>query len=335
MPPQPPRTWPELVRLPANSETSDFPTLSGGPQPASNAGQSNWNSNILRQQPQPIQQRAPQQAQAPQPPQQQSHQQQQQQQQQQSQQQQQRVPSASLSQQSVDQQEDQRSQQASSDQSNGGGDEFPPLGVRTNGEAFEQANGLGGVTLRSPEDSQTQGSGQQTQLPFRETSNASTQAQQAPIGHPLTQTTSQQQQPQSILAAPVQPAAPSGGVKRYADMSEQEQWGLEALSAAYEARKNLESGQPVDETLPPIMRSAIFFGQDLSALGMDLDSLDPIYPTFTPFPAANSTGSTFDFHDRHTIPDFQLPGAYTVNNVPPLAGRVAALSDGNDFPAPS
>ena len=111
-------------------------------------------------------------------------------------------------------------------------------------------------------------------------------------------------------------------------MTEQEQWGLEALSAAYEARKNLESGQPVDETLPSIMRSAIFFGQDLSALGMDLDSIDPIYPTFTPFPAANSTVSTFDFHDRHTIPDFQLPGAYTVNNVPPLAGRVAALSDG-------
>jgi len=234
----------------------------------------------------------------------------------------------------MDQQEEQRTQQGSSDQSNGGGDEFPPLGVRTNGEAFEQGNVLGGVTLRSPDGSQTQGSGQQTQLPFRETSNASTQAQQAPIGHPLTQTTSQQQQPQSILAAPVQPAAPSGGVKRYADMTEQEQWGLEALSAAYEARKNLESGQPVDETLPPIMRSAIFFGQDLSALGMDLDSLDPIYPTFTPFPAANSTGSTFDFHDRHTIPDFQLPGAYTVNNVPPLAGRVAALSDGNAFPAP-
>lgn len=118
------------------------------------------------------------------------------------------------------------------------------------------------------------------------------------------------------------------GVKRYADMNEQEQWGLEALSAAYEARKNLENGQPVDETLPPIMRSAIFFGQDLGALGMDLDSQEPIYPTFTPFPAVNSTGSTFDFHDRNTVPDFQLPAAYTVNNVPPLAGRVAALSDG-------
>lgn len=141
-----------------------------------------------------------------------------------------------------------------------------------------------------------------------------------------------QQQPHSVLAAPQQPAAPTNGVKRYADMNEQEQWGLEALSAAYEARKNLESGQPVDETLPPIMRSAIFFGQDLSALGMDLDSIDPIYPTFTPFPAANSTGSTFDFHDRHTIPDFQLPAAYTVNNVPPLAGRVAALSDGKKSP---
>jgi len=111
-------------------------------------------------------------------------------------------------------------------------------------------------------------------------------------------------------------------------MTEQEKFGLEALSAAYEARKNLESGQPVDETLPPLMRSGIFFGQDLSALGMDLDSNDPIYPTFTPVPSANATGSTFDYHDRHTIPDFTLPAAYTVNNVPPLHGRVAALSDG-------
>lgn len=111
-------------------------------------------------------------------------------------------------------------------------------------------------------------------------------------------------------------------------MTESEKWGLEGLSAAYEARRNLESGAPVDETLPPIMRSGIFFGQDLSALGMDLDSLDPIYPTFTPFPAPSNSASAFDFHDRHTVPDFTLPAAYTVTNVPPLASRTAALSDG-------
>lgn len=143
-----------------------------------------------------------------------------------------------------------------------------------------------------------------------------------------------QQPPHSVLGAPQQPAAPTNGVKRYADMTEAEKFGLEGLSAAYEARKNLEAGLPVDETLPPIMRNPIFFGQDLSALGMDLDSNEPLYPTFTPFPAANSSGSAFDFHDRHTIPDFHLPPAYTVNNVPPLAGRVAALSDGTHASSP-
>jgi hypothetical protein len=178
----------------ANLFLSDFPSLSGGPQPASNTGQSSWNSNILRQpsaqQPQPIQQRAPQQPQQSQPlP------LSQQQVQSQSQQHQQRAPSASLSQQSAEQQDDQQAQQPTADQANGGGEEFPPLSVRTNGELFDQANGHGGVTLRSPdgpEGSQNQSNGQQTQLPFREASNAPAQAQQAPIGHPLTQTTSQQ-----------------------------------------------------------------------------------------------------------------------------------------------
>ena len=176
----------DAPRTRADSYNSDFPSLSGGPQPTNNAGQSSWNSNILRQppaqQPQPIQQRAPQQSQAPQPT----------QQQQQQQQQQQRVPSATLSQQSADQQDEQQAQQPPTDQSSGGGDEFPPLRVRTNGEFFEQANGHGGVTLQSPDGSQSQGNGQQTQLPFREASNAPAQSQQAPIGHPLTQTTSQQ-----------------------------------------------------------------------------------------------------------------------------------------------
>lgn len=190
-------SYADALKTRADSRRSDFPSLSGGPQPTSNAGQSSWNSNILRQppaqQPQPIQQRAPQQSQQPQAP--QPAQQQVQPQQQQQQQQQQRVPSATLSQQSAEQHEDQQAQQPSTDQSNGGGEEFPPLGVRTNGDLFDQANGHGGVTLRSPEgpdSSQNQGSGQQTQLPFREASNAPAQAQQAPIGHPLTQTTSQQ-----------------------------------------------------------------------------------------------------------------------------------------------
>lgn len=181
-------SYAHVLKASTDPESSDFPSLSGGPQPASNAGQSSWNSNILRQPPaqqqQPIQQRAPQQPQAPPPSQQQVQPQQQPQQQ--------RVPSSTLSQRSIDQQDEQQAQQPSADQSNGGGDEFPPLGVRTNGDSFDQASGQGGVSLHSPDGSQTQGTGQQTQLPFRESNNAPSQAQQAPIGHPLTQTTSQQ-----------------------------------------------------------------------------------------------------------------------------------------------
>ena len=73
-------------------------------------------------------------------------------------------------------------------------------------------------------------------------------------------------------------------------------------------------------------------GHDLSSLGMDLDSTEPLYPTFHPFQAPGSTGSSFDYHDRHIIPDFTLPAAYTVTNVPPLSSRMGAFSDGSFAP---
>jgi CCR4-NOT transcription complex subunit 2 len=69
-------------------------------------------------------------------------------------------------------------------------------------------------------------------------------------------------------------------------------------------------------------------GHDLNTLGLDLDSPEPLYTTFNPFQANGSTNSTFDFHERHVVPDFTLPAAYTVTNVPPLASRINAFSDG-------
>lgn len=111
-------------------------------------------------------------------------------------------------------------------------------------------------------------------------------------------------------------------------MDENQKWGLDGLLAAFEARKQAEQGGEVDQTLPPGMRSSIFMGMDLNSLGMDLDSPDPLYPTFTPFPAATGQGPSYDFHDRHVIPDFSLPSAYQVNNVPPEASRMGAFSDG-------
>ena len=112
-------------------------------------------------------------------------------------------------------------------------------------------------------------------------------------------------------------------------MTEKEKWGLEGLMATFEARRQIESGGQVDETLPLAWRNAAVMGHDLNSLGMDLDSPDVLYPTFTPFPSVNSSQSTFDFHDRHIVPDYTLPSAYTVNNVPPGSVMGTIMSEAN------
>lgn len=212
-----------------------------------------------------------------------------------------RVPSTAPSQQSLDQTQ-------SSPEPKESGDEFPPLGGQINGDVFSAAH-------RSPEEPASR-----SVLPYREQYTQSTQLSNG----------------QGSGAIPAQglTSRPSG-MKRYVDMTEAEKFGLEGLAAAFEARKAIDSGQPVDETLPSIMRSGLFFGQDLNALGMDLDSPDPIWPTFTAFPASTSQAQgagvpngIFDFHDRAIVPEFTLPQAYTVTNVPPLASRLGSLSDG-------
>ncbi|KAF2226819.1 hypothetical protein BDZ85DRAFT_191553 [Elsinoe ampelina] len=60
-------------------------------------------------------------------------------------------------------------------------------------------------------------------------------------------------------------------------------------------------------------------GQDLNSLGIDFESAEPLFPIFTtPFADASS---------RPAIPDFSLPTAYSVHNVPPLSSRIANFSD--------
>ena len=128
--------------------------------------------------------------------------------------------------------------------------------------------------------------------------------------------------------------APASTTKKYSDMTENEKWGLQGLMAAYEARRQTEIGGQPDESVPANMRSAVFMGQDLSPLDLDLDSVEPLYPTFTPFPHVSGSGSAFDFHDKHIVPDFTLPNAYTVTNVPPAAARMGAFSDGESRATP-
>lgn len=274
---------------------SDFPSLGGrGPQ-QSNSNNAGWNSNAIRQpstQQQPLGQQS-----------------------------QQRAPSAAPSQQSLDQFDGQRSQQPQSADRAGSGDDFPPLGGQLNGDAFGQSNGISS-SVGSPDMQQPRMNGQQSQLPVREGSGTF-QSSQAPLS---TQPTTQSQNQLSQNGQQQPP--PASNVKRYADMTEKEKWTLPGLMAAFEARRAAENGQPVDESLPTALRSSVVFGHDLSTLGMDLDASDPLYPTFTPFPAAGSSGSEFNFHERHIVPDFTLPSAYTVTNVPPLSSRMSALQDG-------
>ena len=89
-------------------------------------------------------------------------------------------------------------------------------------------------------------------------------------------------------------------------MTENERWGLPGLLAMLPGRNN-------DPT------SSLIMGQDISTLGIDFDNPEPLFPTFsTPFAEPNA---------RPAIPDFQLPAAYSVNNVPTLQSRIGNFSD--------
>jgi CCR4-NOT transcription complex subunit 2 len=276
---------------------SDFPTLSGGPRPQqSNANTAGWSTNNAIRQPSTQQQPLGQQTQ-------------------------QRAPSAAPSQQSLDQYDSQRAQPPTAPDRAGSGDDFPPLGqLSLNGDAFGQSNGLGSA-VGSPDMQQPRMNGPQGQIQARRASGAFEQ-------HQATSNSQLQPQMQPQPSPNDQQQLPASNVKPYADMTEKEKYGLTGLEAAFEYRRAAENGELKDETLPAALKSSVVFGHDLSTLGMDLDSPEPLYPTFTPFPAVGSSSSEFNFHDRHMVPDFTLPSAYTVTNVPPLSTRMSALQDG-------
>lgn len=288
------------VKNPANldvSSLSEFPSLAGGTRPQQNT--SGWNGNVLRQQPLP-----PQAASQP------------------------RAPSTAPSPQSLEQFDAQRQQQPPLDRGGSASEDFQSS---TNGDSSRQSNGFGSASLSSPDPQHPQPNGQQTQLPIRDSSNSNFPPnQQAPIGSTQSAAAPQSQyQPPQQHEQRAPSAQPNPSVKRWADMSEQERWGMAGLAAQLEYRRASENGEPVDETLPPSQRNAgLLMGQDLNALGMDLESPEPLYTTFTPFPARDSSGSMFDYRDRYPVPAFTVPPAYTVNNVPSMSSRMGAFSDG-------
>lgn len=118
------------------------------------------------------------------------------------------------------------------------------------------------------------------------------------------------------------------GMKTYSEMTQGEKDGMLGLEALLNARRNIEAGLPHDTSLPAAELNGVMMGQDVSTLGMDLDSPDPILPTFTPFPVQVGSASQFNYHDQFTVPEFTLPSAYTVTNVPQISSRISAMSDG-------
>ncbi|KAI9651930.1 MAG: hypothetical protein M1829_002107 [Trizodia sp. TS-e1964] len=88
-------------------------------------------------------------------------------------------------------------------------------------------------------------------------------------------------------------------------MGELDKWGLTGLLTIIR-NENADQG-------------ALATGQDLTALGLDLNSSDPLYPTFA---------SPFGVSDSRIIqPDFALPTSYTVLNVPPVHSKVQNFAD--------
>ncbi|KAF2145273.1 uncharacterized protein K452DRAFT_284654 [Aplosporella prunicola CBS 121167] len=114
----------------------------------------------------------------------------------------------------------------------------------------------------------------------------------------------------SYGSQPVEPPSkPEQGLghTRLSQMSEIDRFGLPGLLAM----------------IPPESadHSSLAIGQDLTVLGLDLNRPDnsPLYPSFgSPFAEPGS---------RPVVPDFALPAAYTVTNVPPLHTKMSSFSD--------
>lgn len=222
-----------------------------------------------------------------------------------------------------DQYEPQRPQQQ--DRSGAGRSDFQPQNdhVSSNGDSSRQ-NGLGSSVLGSPSDSIPVPNGQQSHLAVREASGSS---QQAPIGSG--QPTPQSQPGTQQHTFDGQSPQLASNVKRWADMTDRERYGMAGLMARLEARRAVESGQQPDDTLPNLERNtAMLTGQSNSDSGLDLNSGDPLFQTFFPFPSRGPSDTAYDFRSQYTVPSFRLPPAYTVNNVPDIAERMPAFGDG-------
>jgi CCR4-NOT transcription complex subunit 2 len=127
-------------------------------------------------------------------------------------------------------------------------------------------------------------------------------------------------------------ATPQSG-KSWESLSEKDRWGMAGLEAVFRHRRDRENGLAGDGALPQSQKTqAMLMGHDLSsqALGLDLESLEPLYPTFSVFGDLYD-GTESSLAHRRPIPDFPLSESYRVSNVPSLLPRMSAMSDGESY----
>ncbi|KAF2424486.1 hypothetical protein EJ08DRAFT_413458 [Tothia fuscella] len=123
--------------------------------------------------------------------------------------------------------------------------------------------------------------------------------QAGPIGYQgRTAAQDQVSNPDSATSPPQQ----QGGLKRLSDMSPDEVWGMPGLMTKLDT-KSLDFNE-------------FARGIDINQLGLNLDSTEQLINTF---------GSALD--ERPVIPEFTVPSAYYVNNVPSLVAQMQSFTD--------
>ncbi|KAL9128560.1 MAG: hypothetical protein Q9217_002793 [Psora testacea] len=198
-------------------------------------------------------------------------------------------------------------------------DEFPPLGRNGTEGNDEQRAGLMQTGTFGPFSNQTAFSAQPDSAPPRQaTTNGrsptdSSRAGQNTIDSLLSNFTSTRGPPSQQQTNHQQPLAKIDGriadlpppSQKIEEMSDTDRYGMAGLLA------KIKSDDP--------MVAGLARGQDLTQLGLNLHSHEPLYPTWTgPFADANA---------RPLQPDFQLPDCYTVTNVHRVREKLPGFSD--------
>ncbi|KAL9104396.1 MAG: hypothetical protein Q9163_000654 [Psora crenata] len=208
-------------------------------------------------------------------------------------------------------------------------DDFPPLGRNGTDGMDEQRGGLiqsgafGSFSNQNAFSPQQDGAQSRQGLPTNlgqpgTTANGRSPIQSSRVGQdtidsllstftatrgPSSQQQTNHQQSQAEFEGRVADLPPPR--QKIEEMNDRDRYGIAGLVSKIKSDDPMVAGQAR--------------GQDLTQLGLNLHSHEPLYPTWTgPFAGANA---------RPMQPDFQLPDCYTVTNVHRVREKLPGFSD--------